>query len=73
MLLWTVSFSQSAALPRTFRALSKTRAISNGDTCFFGTARRVQARACLSTGARVTVVLLIFRVLAQRGGVLGTW
>ena len=44
------------------------RAISNGDTCFFGTARRAQARACLSTGARVTVVLLTFRVLAQGGG-----
>ena len=29
--------------------------------------RHAQARACLSTGARVTVVLMTFRVLAQGG------
>ena len=61
-------FPNPQPFPRTFRALSKTRAISNGDTCFFGTARRAQARACLSTGVRVTVVLLTFRVLARGGG-----
>ena len=30
--------------------------------------RVAQARACLSTGARVTIVLMTFRVLAQGGG-----
>ena len=34
----------------------------------FGTARRAQARAGLSTGARLTVVFLTFSVLAQGGG-----
>ena len=40
----------------------------SGDIRSFGTARRAQARACLSTGARVTVVLMTFRVLVQGGG-----
>ena len=39
----------------------------SGDICSFGTARRAQARACLSTGARFTVVLMTFKVLAQGG------
>ena len=39
----------------------------SGDIRSFGTARRAQARACRSTGARVTVVLMTFRVLAQGG------
>ena len=39
----------------------------SGDIRSFGTARRAQAQACLSTGARVTVVLMTFRVLAQGG------
>ena len=33
----------------------------------FGTVRRAQAQACLSTGARLTVVLLTFSVLVQGG------
>ena len=73
MLLWTVSFSQSAALPQNLQSPPSLRAISNGDTCFFGTARRAQALPCLSTGARVTVVLLTFRVLAQGGGGVRCW
>ena len=40
----------------------------SGDISSFGTAPRAQARACLSTGARVTVVLMTFSVLAQGGG-----
>ena len=40
----------------------------SGDIRSFGTARRTQARPCLSTWARVTVVLLTFSVLAQGGG-----
>ena len=34
----------------------------------FGTARCAQAWPCLSTGPRLTVVFLIFSVLAQGGG-----
>ena len=44
----------------------------SGDIRSFGTARRAQARACLSTEARVTVVLMTFRVLAQGGGGVGS-
>ena len=43
----------------------------SGDIRSFGTARRAQARACLSTWARVTVVLLTFSVLVQGGGGYG--
>ena len=39
----------------------------SGDIRSFGTARCAQAQACLSTGARVTVILMTFRVLAQGG------
>ena len=39
-----------------------------GDMHSFGTARRAQARACLSTGARLTVVFLTFSVLVPGGG-----
>ena len=40
---------------------------SEGEGYSFGPARRAQARVCLSTRARLTVIFLTFSVLAQGG------